>query len=295
MDSSASAGQRFGVALFTLAGMAARDLEATLRLVAAAGYREVEFFGPYPFSAPESIAGWQAVAARLGIAGHAWYGHSPAEVRAMLDRLGLGAPAAHTDLATAQTRMPQLADAAATLGHRYVIVPSVMEFGLTTLDDYRRLALELNRIGAIAAAHGVRFGYHNHGYEQAPIAGQVPLDVLLDATDPALVTFELDVFWMIAGGGDPCDYLTRWPGRFALMHLKDMAQPVRFADRGQTMAEMMALFPQMRDAGDGVLDLAAIVRCARQCGVGHLLLERDLAAEPEQTLRRSFTALCAAR
>jgi sugar phosphate isomerase/epimerase len=293
MASSASTGQRYGVALFTLAAMAARDLEAALHLVATTGYREVEFFGPYPFSTPATIAGWDAVAAQLGFTGHAWYGHSPAEVRAMLDRLGLSAPAAHTDLATAQSCMPQLAEAAATLGHRYVIVPSVLEWGLATLDDYRRLAQEFNRIGALAAAHGVCFGYHNHGYEQALLDGRVPLDVLLDETDPALVTFELDVFWMIAGGGDPCEYLTRWPGRFALMHLKDMAQPVRFADRGQTMAEMMALFPQMRDAGDGVLDLAAIVRCARECGVAHLLLERDLASDPEQTLRRSAAALSA--
>jgi sugar phosphate isomerase/epimerase len=186
-----------------------------------------------------------------------------------------------------------LAEAAHTLGHRYIVIPSARSEPLDSLDDYRRLAENLNAIGARADALGLRFGYHNHGYENALIDDRVPYEVLIEETDPALVTMELDLFWFIAGGGDPVTTLRAYPERFALMHIKDMSQIVRFEGRGQTPQEWMALFPHMRDAGAGVLDLQGILAQAHQSGVRHYFLERDLAAEPVQTLQASYQALAA--
>lgn len=285
--------ERLGVQLFTLAPMAARDLDATLKLVAESGYKEVEFFGPYHFSAPESITFWEPLAAQMGISGIAYFGLTEREVKARLDHYGLSAPSAHVDFPTARTRLPELAEAAHTLGHRYVVIPSARSETLDTLDDYRRLAAELNAIGARADALGLRFGYHNHGYEQALIDGRVPLEVLIEETDPALVTMELDLYWMIAGGGDPVATLAAYPGRFALMHIKDMRPIVRFAGRGQTPQEWMELFGNMRDAGAGDLDLPQILAQAERSGVQHFILERDLAADPVQTLQASYAALSA--
>jgi sugar phosphate isomerase/epimerase len=282
---------RFGVQLFTIAGMIARDPEAALDLVAASGYKEVEFFGPYPFSAPETLTFWAPLAAQMGISSNAYFGLTVQEMKARLDHYGLSAPAAHIDLPTARTRMREAAEAAHILGHRYIAIPSARSQTLDTLDDYRRLADELNIIGAQAKSNGLRFGYHNHGYEHALIEDRVPYEVLLEETDPALVTMELDLFWMIAGGGDPVATLERYPGRFELMHIKDMDEIVRFPGRGQTPQEWMALFPHMRDAGAGVLDLPGILSAARRSGVKHFLLERDLAADPVQTLQTSYRAL----
>lgn len=283
--------QRIGVQLFTLAAMAASDLEATLKLVAGSGYQEVEFFGPYPFSAPETIAGWAPLAAQMGIQRNAYFGMTPQEVRARLDFYGLSAPSAHVDLATLRTRLEAVAEAAHILGHRYLATPSVRSEPLDSLDDYLRLAEEFNAIGARAEALGLRLGYHNHGYENAPLAGRVPLEVFIEATDPALVTIELDIFWLIAGGGDPLTILANYPGRFALMHVKDMSEVVHFKDRGQTPQEWMELFPYTRDAGAGVLDLQRILAAAHRAGVKHFFVERDLAAEPVQTLQASYLAL----
>jgi sugar phosphate isomerase/epimerase len=284
---------RLGVQLFTLAPMAARNLDAALKLVAESGYKEVEFFGPYHFSAPESITFWQPLAAQMGISRIAYFGLSEQEVKARLDHYGLSAPSAHVDFPTARTRLSELAVAAHTLGHRYVVIPSARNEPLDTLDDYRRLAAELNAIGARADALGLRFGYHNHGYEQALIGDRVPLEVLIEETDSALVTFELDLYWMIAGGGDPVTTLAAYPGRFALMHIKDMSPIVHFTERGQTPQEWMALFPHMRDAGAGELDLPGILTQAERSGVEHFLLERDLAGDPVQTLQASYEALTA--
>ncbi|HMO59628.1 MAG TPA: sugar phosphate isomerase/epimerase [Roseiflexaceae bacterium] len=283
--------ERFGVQLFTLAPMLADDPEATLKLVADSGYKEVEFFGPYDFSPPEAIAAWAPLAAHMGINRNAYFGMTPHEIKARLDHYGLSSPSAHADLLTVRARLAELAEAARIIGQRYIVIPSARSETLDTLDDYRRLAAELNEIGARADALGVRFGYHNHGYENAPIDGRIPYEVLLEETDPALVTMELDLFWMIAGGGDPLALLDTYPGRFALLHIKDMSRIVRFAGRGQTPQEWMELFPEMRDAGDGVLDLQTILARAQQAGVQHFLLERDLAAEPLRTLQTSFKAL----
>jgi sugar phosphate isomerase/epimerase len=285
--------ERFGVQLFTLAPMAAGDLDATLKLVADTGYKEVEFFGPYAFSPPEALAGWAPLAAQMGIVRNAYFGLTPQEVRSRLDHYGLTAPSAHGDLLTMRASLDQFAEVAHILGHRYLVIPSARSETLDTLDDYRRLAADLNALGARAKALGVTFGYHNHGYENAPIDGRVPYEVLLEETDPALVTMELDLFWMIAGGGDPIDLFARYPGRFALMHIKDMSKVVRFAGRGQTPQEWMELFPEMRDAGAGVLNLQAMLKSAVQAGVQHFLLERDLAANPIETLTNSYRALSA--
>jgi sugar phosphate isomerase/epimerase len=282
-----------GVQLFTLAGMAARDFDATLKLIAESGYTEVEFFGPYPFSAPETIAGWAPLAAQMGISRNAYFGMTVQEVKARLEHYGLRAPSAHVDLPSVRTQLEALAEAAHTLGHRYIVIPAARSEPLDSLDDYRRLAAEFNAIGARADALGLRFGYHNHGYENALIDGRVPYEVLIEETDPALVTMELDLFWWIAGGGDPATVLTSYPGRFALMHIKDMSAIVRFEGRGQTPQEWMALFPHMRDAGAGVLDLPRILTQAHQSGVEHFFLERDLAADPAQTLQVSYRALAA--
>ncbi len=284
---------RLGVQLFTMPAMAAHDLDETLKLIANSGFRAVEFFGPYPFSPPKTLAGWEPIAAQLGISRIAYFGMTPQQVRERLDHYGLHAPSAHVDLPTVRARMPELAEAAHALGHTYVIIPSARSEPLDTLDDYRRLATELNRIGAHAASHGLKFGYHNHGYEHAELDGRVPFHVLLEETDPALVTFELDLFWMMAGGGEPADFLDRFPGRFKRMQVKDMSERVRFTGRGQTAQEWMELFPKMRDAGDGILDLQAILSYAARTGVEYFFLERDLAADPAQTLRTSYYALSA--
>lgn len=284
---------RLGVQLFTIASLAARDFDAALRLIAESGYTEVEFFGPYPFSAAESIAAWAPLAAQMGISRNAYFGMTASEVRARLDHYGLSAPSAQVDLRTVRTQLDALAEAAHTLGHRYVVIPSARTERLDSLDDYRRLADELNAIGARADALGLRFGYHNHGYEHALIEGCVPYELLLAETDPALVTMELDIFWMTAGGGDPVHTLASYPGRFALIHIKDMHKIVRFAGRGQTPQEWMALFPEMRDAGAGVLDLPHILAQASRSGVQHFFLERDLATDPVQTLQASYRALTA--
>src|SRR6185295_7078943 len=185
-----------GLQLFTIPQMAAKDLRGTLETLASIGYGEVEFFGPYPFSLPEIIEGWKPIAAQLGITQNAFYGHTAKEVRKMLEENRMKAPSAHIDINDLRKNIGPAMENFAALGVKYVAIPSLRTEQNKSLDDYKRLANEFSQLGEKLSRQGMTFTYHNHGFEHAPLEGQVPLDVLLKQSDPDHVKFELDIFWM---------------------------------------------------------------------------------------------------
>jgi hypothetical protein len=73
--------KNIGIQLFTIPGMVSADFKGTMEKLAKIGYKEIEFFGPYEFSAAETIRGWSQIAGQLGITENAFYGYKPAEVK----------------------------------------------------------------------------------------------------------------------------------------------------------------------------------------------------------------------
>jgi sugar phosphate isomerase/epimerase len=282
---------RIGVALFTIPKLLDQDFAEALKLLAGIGYKEVQFFGPYSFSAPAAHERWKSVSTSLGLKGSGFFGLSPREVRAVLDRNGLSAPAMHIDVGTLRTRLSEAADAAHALGMKYIGISSIPADQRRTLEGYKRVADEFNEIGARASKLGVRFTCHNHGYGLTELEGEIPLRVVLDRTNPKLVTMEMDLFWTVAGGGDPVELLDAYPGRYRLMHIKDMKQRVRFTGDGGDASQWMELFPYVADAGSGVLDLPTILSHAKRSGVEHFLVEQDLVANPSESLRKGYQYL----
>jgi sugar phosphate isomerase/epimerase len=282
---------RIGVALFTIPKLLDQDFAGALKLVADIGYKEVQFFGPFPFSVLAAHERWKSVSASLGLKASGFFGFSPREVKAVLDRHGLFAAAMHVDMGTLRTRLSEAADAAHALAMNYIGISSIPADERRTLDGYKRVADEFNAIGVRANALGVRFTYHNHGYGLTELEGQIPLRVVLDRTDPKLVAMELDLFWTVAGGADPVELLDTYRGRYRLMHVKDMKQRVRFARDGGDASQWMELFPYMADAGSGVLDLRTILSHGKRSGVEHFLVEQDLVANPGESLRKSYRFL----
>jgi sugar phosphate isomerase/epimerase len=284
---------RLGLQLFTIPVLLERDIALGLQQVAQVGYRELELYGPYPFSSQSAHERWRAVTPSLGFTQSGYFGLTAQQFRALLDRNGLTAPSMHVDLETLQTRLPQVLEAAQRLGHRYAGLSSIPAELRRTNDDYRRMADVFNELGARMAGSGLHFLYHNHGYGLAPVAGQVPLQLLIERIDPKYVSLEMDVFWTTAGGADPVELLDAWPGRYRLIHLKDMKQRVRFAGDGGEPAQWVKLFPYMTNAGEGVLDMRNIVTHARQSGVEHFIVEYDQAPDPLATLRTNYRNLMA--
>ena len=240
--------QSLGVQLYTLRSLLTDDFDATLQAVADIGYGEVEFAG--------------------------YYDRDLQALRQQLDALGLAATAAHFPLASFQNDLDGVLEAAAALGHRYVVCPWLGEDERGGAARYRELAELFNDIGAQCAAAGVRFAYHNHDFEFETDGGQVLYDVLLEGTDPEVVAMELDLFWINAAGYDPMAYFERYPGRFELLHIKD-----RTAD-----GAMVAV-------GAGTIDFAAILAQAEQGGVQHQYVEHDNPEDPLVSIRASYQHL----
>jgi sugar phosphate isomerase/epimerase len=287
--------ERIGLGLFTIPQLLDQDFAGTLAMLAGIGYKEVEFFGPFAFSAPDAIAGWAPIAKSLGMAGSGFYGLNATDVKALLDRNGLSTPSLHTDLTTLRTAMGALAEAAHSVGARYVVLPSLPPEHRQTLDDFKRSAELFNTIGAAAVAAGLRFAYHNHGYGLAEVNGKIPLFTLLDATDPELVDLQMDVYWSIAGRADPIALLQAYPNRYRLLHIKDMTEHKRFEGDGGDPQQWIAMFPYVADVGAGVFDLPTILAQAVTSGVQHFLVERDLTPTPAATLTNSYQYLAGLR
>jgi sugar phosphate isomerase/epimerase len=288
---AAAGSSDFGVQLFSVPKWLEKDFKGTLRKLAAMGYRNIEFYGPYAFSDPSNIAQWKALGPSLGFNGSGFFGLSAAEVGAVLKDNNLRAPSMHTDLGTLEGRMGPLAEAAHAIGATYVVLPSIPEERRKTLDDYKRMATAFNRIGEQAHRSGVKFAYHNHGYGQHPLEGQIPLEVMLAGTNRDLVDWEMDIYWTVAGGGDPAALLRSHPNRYRLMHLKDMKVLKHFAGDGGDPAQWEALFSYMTTVGDGVLDIKSIVQQARKSGVEYFFVEQDNVANPQVALQRSIDYL----
>jgi sugar phosphate isomerase/epimerase len=280
-----------GIQFFSLPKMLENDFAGALTMLSHMGYKEVELYGPYPFSTPAAKESWDKVTPSLGFKGSGFFGHTAEEVKALLKQNGLLAPSMHTDLDTLQTRMDRIGEASRILGYEYAVLPAIPQEKRKTLDDYKKMADAFNKIGKSAKDQGIKFGYHNHGYGLSEMEGQIPLKIILDNTDPSLVFFEMDIFWTTAGGADPAEYLKNYPNRYRMMHIKDMSKKARFSGDGGDPKQWIALFPYMTTAGNGVLDIKSIISQGIKSGIEHFFVEQDMVANPQVALKRSYDYL----
>jgi sugar phosphate isomerase/epimerase len=244
---------RIGLQLYTVRDLMKADMPGTLARVAAIGYKEVEFAG--------------------------YFGRTPREVRDLLKRNHLTSPSTHLPYESLQNWQKALDDSRA-IGHKWVTIPSVPEEKRRTAADWKGIAAQFNQAGAQAKKSGLRFAYHNHDIELKLIDGVKPLDILLRETDPSLVDFEMDLYWVMHGGGDPFDYFNRFPHRFALAHVKDSSGP---PDN------------EIVDVGQGKIDFRSIFAQSAKAGFKHYFVEHDHPADPIATIRNSYNYLHALR
>jgi len=239
----------WGIQLYTLRSVMAQDVDRTLAALGAIGYREVE---------------------RAGL-----YGLSPRQMRAKVDAAGLAATSSHQSVEDVRGDWSGVLEGARELGQRLVIVPSIGVEERTS-EGLRRVAEDFNRAGEAARAAGLRFGYHNHDWEHRALAdGTVPMDLLLERTDAALVDWQMDIFWTVHGGADPERYLRAHAGRVTSVHVKDRTRDGRMAD-----------------VGAGVIDFARLIPAAEALGLQHAFVEHDQPGDdPVASARRSFEHL----
>jgi len=280
-----------GIQLFSVPKLLTNNFEGALKMLSSIGYKEIEMYGPYPFSTEKAKKYWSSVTPQLGFDGSGYFGHSQAEIINIMKLHGFTVSSMHTDLDTLQKNMGALANAANQIGAKYIVLPAIPDERRQTLDDYKRIAADFNKIGEEAVKNGIRFAYHNHGYGLNTTNGKMPLDIILDETDPSLVFLEMDLYWTTAGGANPIELLKKHSGRYKMMHIKDMKQKVHFSGDGGEASQWIALFPFMSSAGEGILDLPTIIRTAKENGMEHFFVEQDMVAAPEIALKKSFDYL----
>jgi len=240
--------ERIGIQLYTLRDRMARDVKGTLGALAEIGYSEVEFAG--------------------------YFDHSASRIREMLNELGLASPSAHIPLEALEADAGQTIDAAATAGHKYIVVPYLMPARRVSIDQYRKLAEQFNKFGELCARSDIQFAYHNHDFEFAAIDSVVPYDLLLDETDPELVKMELDLFWLKKAQGNPMEYFQRYPQRFPLCHVKDM----------NAAGDMV-------DVGRGSIDFARVFKHIEKAGLKHFFVEHDAPTDSMESALFSYNTV----
>jgi sugar phosphate isomerase/epimerase len=240
---------QIGIQLYTLREMAAKDFEATLARVAKIGYAGVEFAG--------------------------FHGHSATDVRAMLDRYNLKAFSAHIGIDVFDNDIEQVVSDLQTVGAPWGVVPWVSPENRSP-EFFTELGGKMNAYGSRLADAGLKLAYHNHDFEFSMTTdeGKTIFETLIEITDPALVSFELDLFWAAVGGYEPDAVMQQHADRIRLVHLKD----------GYELASG-------KDApfGAGVMDWGAILSAAREIGVEYYITEQDN-PNPENPIGDAETA-----
>jgi sugar phosphate isomerase/epimerase len=248
-------GLPIGLQLYSVRDSLPKDYEGTLKQVAAAGYQEVEAAG--------------------------FFNHTPPQVKQAMDAAGLRCVSSHHNYTDLNRDLDKIIAFSKELGIDYIICsfpgiknPSRLkdnsfatQVQSFTLEDYRWNAEEFNRFGEKIKAAGMKFGYHNHTMEFRAQDGTVPFDELIRLTDPALVTIEMDCGWVMVGGGDPIDYLKRYPRRISMLHIKDFKHTAEPAS--------VVSPPPSAELGRGTLDFHLIFAAARKANIKHYFVEQE--------------------
>jgi sugar phosphate isomerase/epimerase len=177
-----------------------------------------------------------------------------------LAKNSLASPSVHFLAAGLRSNLQQTIDAAKIIGHQYVVCAYLLPEERKSLDDYKRLVELFNDAGKRLKEAGLQFCYHNHDFEFTPIDDKIPYDLILAGTDPKTVKMELDLYWITKAGQSPLKYFSAHPGRFPLVHVKDMdATPKRF----------------FTEVGRGTINFKEIFAGSDKAGIKHYFVEQD--------------------
>ena len=254
-----------GIQLYTVRDALKRDYDGTLAKLAAMGYREVESGRDHD--------------------------KPPKQMREALMRYGLTSPSYHVDWNSLGADWPKVIEDNKIVGRTYLVNPWIDEEVRNKPDGWKHAAETLNRAGETAQKAGIQFAYHNHWMEFVPLDdGKLPYDVLLENCDPNLVKMQMDLGWITVGGQDPVKYFERYPGRFPMVHVKDVHEvPDAASVRGGRFAgENMTI---LADVGSGIIDWKRIFAHSEQAGIKHYFVEHDNPKDSMETARVSYRYL----
>jgi sugar phosphate isomerase/epimerase len=248
----------------------AANLKTILEKVATIGYNSVEVFG---FNAGK------------------YFGLTVEEFAAIIKQSNLISPSGHYSLndflsKDDQDDLKRTIDAAKIMHHDFVTVPFLGDSLRKSANDYKVLAEKLNKAGEAVNAAGMKLAYHNHNFEFKDWGnGQIGFHILLQETDPKLVSFEMDMYWVTRAGVNPEDLIKAHPGRFKMWHIKDMEiKKDPSTDLGNDQA--------FTEVGTGVIDYKNIFKLKKLSGMEYFFVEQDQVKLPVyESISKSYQNL----
>jgi sugar phosphate isomerase/epimerase len=240
-----------GLQLYSLRADFSKDVPGTLKKARGFGFELVELAGTYNLA--------------------------PEKFKEMLQANGLKPLAGHFPYERYRDDVEGVARDAKALGLKYAGIAWIPHTGPFDEKACREAIALFNRAGEALARHGLKFFYHQHGYEFAPCGDGTLMDLLMRETNPKYVAFEMDIFWVQFPGQDPARWLEKYGKRWELMHLKDMKKGLKTGDLsgGTDVANDVAI-------GTGQMDMPAILRAARKTGVKYYFIEDESPSVTEQ-------------
>lgn len=210
-----------------------------------------------------------------------FYGKTPREFKQMVEKNGMTVLSSHCsrglsdeelasgNLTEALKWWDQCIAAHKTAGMEYIVTPYLSV--PNTLKDLQTYCDYYNEIGKRCKVAGLKYGYHNHAHEFKKVEDkELMLDYMLQHTNPEYVFFQMDVYWVVRGQNSPVDYFNKYPGRFAMLHVKD------HREIGQS----------------GMVGYDAIFKHTEQAGVRHIVAEIENYSFPvEESVKRSLDYL----
>jgi len=245
-----------GAQLYTVRKEAEVDLPGILRQIRAIGYDEVETY-------------WNV------------YSHPAKDLREMILDAGLRVPSGHFDY----TGLSGKFDYAKELGVEFMVCP-MLPPEMRTLDGFQRAADQFNQWGEKAQSMNMHFAFHNHNYEFQHFGETTGFETLVARTDPNLVFFEMDCYWITQAGEDPVAMMQKLGKRIRLLHLKDRKGGFPPSQRLDKTAE------HFTELGNGSIDWQTVFHAAREKNVAHMFVEQDECdRQPIESLRISYRYL----
>lgn len=233
--------KEIGVQLWSVRNQLEQDFEKALTQIADIGFDYVEAFGLNPTGIfPNMITANQ--------------------YERVVKSLGMRIASSHANYFQSD-ETPTVLEAATRIDTDWAIIAWIDE---ETRKDYYSVAENLNKIGEQFKETGIGFGYHNHDFEffETP-EGEVPLEILLNNTDPELVSFQADLYWFTKAGVDPIEFIQKYPGRFVSYHVKDANEAL-----------------DQTTVGEGIIDFASILALNEEVGIQYVFIEDERTETP---------------
>ncbi|MEP3479439.1 MAG: sugar phosphate isomerase/epimerase [Fuerstiella sp.] len=253
-----------GIQLYTLRNEIGKDVKATIKAVADAGYKQVECYG-FPNADPM--------------------------IAAAKDN-GLAINSTHFDWDSVVNPddegvrpFAEVLEQANKANIKHLVVPYLVDKNRRNLDDYKLLCERCNQSAEEAKKAGIQLSYHNHSFEFQPMEGGVTGFETMIKEFSADMKFEIDIFWVQVGGKDPVKMIGDLKGRISQLHLKDLNASVK--------APMYSGIPNeaFEELGDGVIDMSPILEAAEKASVEICHVEQDHSPHPIQSIQQSMKYL----